>query len=62
VPVLNLIGVGIMFTIPDYFELDVSPDECPTLDLWRGNYFTEMCSGSEAGSYARLIDCCITEL
>ena len=24
--------------------------------------FTEMCSGSEAGSYLRLIDFCITEL
>ena len=24
------------------------------------NYFTEMCSGSEAGSYLRLIDFCIT--
>ena len=25
-------------------------------------YFTEMCSGSEAGSYLRLIDLCITQL
>ena len=25
------------------------------------NYFTEMCSGSEAGSYLRLIDLCITQ-
>ena len=24
--------------------------------LWWDNYFTEMCSGSEAGSYLRLID------
>ena len=24
--------------------------------------FTEMCSGSEAGSYLRLIDLCITQL
>ena len=24
-------------------------------------YFTEMCSGSEAGSYLRLIDLCITK-
>ena len=23
----------------------------------RSNYFTEMCSGSDAGSYLRLIDC-----
>ena len=25
-------------------------------------YFTELCSGSEAGSYLRLIDLCITQL
>ena len=25
-------------------------------------HFTEMCSGSEAGSYLRLIDSCITQL
>jgi len=25
-------------------------------------YFTEMCSGSESGSYLRLIDFCITQL
>ena len=28
----------------------------------RVNYFTEMCSGSEEGSYLRLIDFCITQL
>jgi len=26
------------------------------------NHFTETCSGSEAGSYLRLIDLCITQL
>ena len=26
------------------------------------NYFTDMCSGSEAGSYLRRIDFCITQL
>ena len=26
------------------------------------DHFTEMCSGSEAGSYLRLIDLCITQL
>ena len=26
------------------------------------NHFTEMCSGSEAGSYLRRIDSCITQL
>ena len=31
--------------------------------LWRKqvNYFTEICSGSEAGSYSRLIDFCVTQ-
>jgi len=28
----------------------------------RHNYFTEMCSGSEEGSYLRLMDFCITRL
>jgi len=28
----------------------------------RNNHFTEMCSGTEAGSYLRLIDSCITQL
>ena len=26
------------------------------------NHFTELCSGSEAGSYLRIIDSCITQL
>jgi len=29
---------------------------------FQNNYFTEMCRGSEAGSYLRLIDFCITQL
>ena len=28
----------------------------------QNNYFTEMCYGTEAGSYLRLIDSCITQL
>ena len=28
----------------------------PTQGQFENNYFTEMCSGSEAGSYLRLID------
>ena len=32
------------------------PSQC------KNNYFTEMCSGSEEGSYLRLIDVCITQL
>ena len=31
-------------------------------NLQGGNYFKEMCSGPEAGSYLRLIDFCITQL
>ena len=30
--------------------------------LLKNSYFTEMCSGSETGSYLRLIDFCITQL
>ena len=29
---------------------------------FENNYFTEVCSGSEEGSYLRLIDLCITQL
>jgi len=29
---------------------------------FKNNYFTKVFSGSEAGSYLRLIDCCITQL
>ena len=29
---------------------------------FKHNYFAEMCSGSEEGSYLRLIDLCITQL
>jgi len=29
---------------------------------FKNNYFTQMCSGSKAGSYVRLIDSCITQL
>ena len=30
--------------------------------ILKNKYFTKMCSGSEAGSYLRLIDFCITQL
>ena len=33
-----------------------------SLTCHQNNYFTEMCSGSEEGSYLRLIDFCITQL
>ena len=29
---------------------------------FKNNYFTEVCSGSEAGSYVRRIDFCMTQL
>ena len=35
-------------------------DRCSS--QFENNYFTEMCSGSEAGSCLRLIDFCITQL
>jgi len=34
----------------------------PVETHFENNYFTEMCSGSEAGSYLRRIDFCITQL
>ena len=32
------------------------PSDCSRVEL-QNEYFTEMCSGSEAGSHLRLIDC-----
>ena len=33
-----------------------------TSSQYKNEYFTEVCSGSEEGSYLRLIDFCITQL
>ena len=33
-----------------------------TRSAFKNNHFTEMCCGTEAGSYLRLIDSCITQL
>ena len=44
---------------PPTFPSTACPDVTPQFE---NNYFTEMCSGSEAGSYLRLIDFCITQL
>jgi len=44
-----------------YFR-DLEDDYRLLRGLFKNNYFTEMCSGSEAGSYLRLIDVCITQL
>ena len=35
---------------------------CRVNSQFKNNYFTEMCSGSEAGSYLRLVDFRITQL
>jgi len=37
-------------------EADVAEGAAAAAALVENNYFTEMCSGSEAGSYLRLID------
>jgi len=34
----------------------------PPSNRFKNKYFTEMCSGSEEGTYVRLIDLCITQL
>ena len=38
------------------------PAESPLVTPKENNYSTEMCSGSEAGSYLSLTDFCITQL
>jgi len=47
-------------------DVDQTTNRAPPLPLNDNmlghNYFTEMCSGSEEGSYLRLIDFCITQL
>ena len=43
------------------FRQCASRRACPPR-RFKNNYFTEMCSGSEAGSYVRLIDFCSTQL
>ena len=41
-------------------KCDSSSNACTLIQTRYNNYFTEMCSGSEAGSYLRLMDFCIT--
>jgi len=36
--------------------IDPSPCACPPSSQFENNYFTDMCSGSAAGSYLRLMD------
>ena len=45
--------------LPSSGALCASPRTSPA---FKNNYFTEMCSGSEAGSYLRRVDSCITQL
>ena len=46
-------------------ETDLAPSASNALPAksqpFENNYFTEMCSGTEGGSYLRLIDVCITQ-
>ena len=43
------------------FSEDSSDEVCAS-SQFKNNYFSNTCSGSEAGSYSRLVDFCITEL
>ena len=40
----------------------ITPRATPVCFRFKSNYLAGMCSGSEAGSYLRLIDFCITQL
>ena len=42
-------------------EARLLTSESPCSFQFKNNYFTEMCSVSEAGSYLRLIDFCINQ-
>ena len=42
--------------------LECSHTDCDHSSQFKNNHSTEMCSGSEAGSYLRPIDSCITQL
>ena len=41
---------------------DQIDDEFLSVAILKNNHSSEMCTGSEAGSYLRLIDSCITQL
>ena len=40
----------------------LSLDDANTMLQFKNNHFIEMCCGTEAGSYLRLIDSCMTQL
>ena len=63
--------LGRTFSPFDLSEVEVSPGVLEALAFafpsaarskGKNNHCTEMCSGSEAGSYLRLIDSCITQI
>ena len=43
-------------------EINHGDDDAHCVGVFENNYFTEMCSSFEAGSYSKLIDFCITQL
>jgi len=47
---------------PELPERVVPPALAAHSSQFKNNYFAEMCSGSDAGSYLRRIDFCITQL
>ena len=50
------------FRVPGSEKARISQEWWARCSQSKNNYFTEMCSGSEEGSYLRLIDLCITQL
>ena len=55
--VLNAVGL-----VAGSEGVDWAKDAGPGKRLALNNHFTEMCSGSEVGSYLRPMDSCITQL
>ena len=49
--------VSELWQVVDTFRVEVSGSGGAPEFEFKNNYFAEMCSGSEAGSYLRLIDC-----
>ena len=45
-----------MIEVPLYCRWDPTEGTYPGKSRFENNYFTEICSGSEAGSYLRLMD------
>ena len=58
---VSLVRVAMLGRAGTHIRLGIARAGTPT-PQYENNYFTEICSGSEAGSYLRLIDFCITQL